>query len=77
LQAFENHRQTTGVVQKGHRQLNWVLCVHAGDDDLERLLTDRQGVLHHNSPSACSPKEENIAELRYAPVARCIPARPD
>jgi 2-polyprenyl-6-methoxyphenol hydroxylase-like FAD-dependent oxidoreductase len=49
---------------KGRRQLNWVWYVHASDDDLERLLTDRQGVLHHNSlPLGCAT-EKSVAELR-------------
>jgi 2-polyprenyl-6-methoxyphenol hydroxylase-like FAD-dependent oxidoreductase len=49
---------------EGHRQLNWVWYVHASDDELKRLLTDRQGVLHHNSLPLGAATEETIAELR-------------
>ena len=49
---------------EGRRQLNWVWYVPAGDDELKQLLTDRQGVLHHNSlPLGCAT-EESIAGLR-------------
>jgi 2-polyprenyl-6-methoxyphenol hydroxylase-like FAD-dependent oxidoreductase len=49
---------------EGHRQLNWVWYVQADDDELKQLLTDRQGVVHHNSlPLGCATKE-TIAELR-------------
>ena len=49
---------------EGHRQLNWVWYVHASDDELKQLLTDRQGVLHHNSLPLGGATEETIAELR-------------
>lgn len=49
---------------EGHRQLNWVWYVHASDDELKQLLTDRQGVLHHNSLPPGAATEESIAELR-------------
>jgi 2-polyprenyl-6-methoxyphenol hydroxylase-like FAD-dependent oxidoreductase len=49
---------------EGHRQLNWVWYVHASDDELKQLLTDRQGVLHHNSLPHGGATEEIIAELR-------------
>jgi 2-polyprenyl-6-methoxyphenol hydroxylase-like FAD-dependent oxidoreductase len=49
---------------EGRRQLNWVWYVPACDDELKQLLTDRQGVLHHNSlPLGCAT-EESIAGLR-------------
>jgi 2-polyprenyl-6-methoxyphenol hydroxylase-like FAD-dependent oxidoreductase len=49
---------------EGRRQLNWVWYVPAGDDELKQLLTDRQGVLHHNSlPLGCA-NGESIAGLR-------------
>src|ERR1700674_4591742 len=49
---------------EGHRQLNWVWYVHASDDELKQLLTDRQGVLHHNSLPLGGATEESIAALR-------------
>jgi 2-polyprenyl-6-methoxyphenol hydroxylase-like FAD-dependent oxidoreductase len=49
---------------EGHRQLNWVWYIHASDDELKQLLTDRQGRLHHNSLPIGGATEENIAELR-------------
>jgi 2-polyprenyl-6-methoxyphenol hydroxylase-like FAD-dependent oxidoreductase len=49
---------------EGHRQLNWVWYVAASDDELKQLLTDRQGVLHHNSLPLGGATEENIAALR-------------
>ena len=33
----------------GHRVINWVWYVHASEDELPGLLTDRQGRQHHNS----------------------------
>jgi 2-polyprenyl-6-methoxyphenol hydroxylase-like FAD-dependent oxidoreductase len=55
---------TKADTSEGRRQLNWVWYVHANDGDLERLLTDRQGILHHNSlPLGCAT-DENVAELR-------------
>ena len=49
---------------EGHRQLNWVWYVHASDDELKQLLTDRQGQLHHNSLPLGGATEQTIAELR-------------
>jgi 2-polyprenyl-6-methoxyphenol hydroxylase-like FAD-dependent oxidoreductase len=49
---------------EGHRQLNWVWYVHASDDELKQLLTDRQGRLHHNALPLGGATEETIAELR-------------
>jgi len=49
---------------EGRRQLNWVWYVAASDDELEQFLTDRQGVLHHNSLPHGGATEEIIAELR-------------
>jgi 2-polyprenyl-6-methoxyphenol hydroxylase-like FAD-dependent oxidoreductase len=49
---------------EGHRQLNWVWYVAAGDDELRQLLTDRQGVRHHNSLPLGGATAETIAELR-------------
>ena len=48
----------------GNRQLNWVWYVTVSDDELKQLLTDRQGVLHHNSLPLGGATEESIAELR-------------
>ena len=48
---------------EGHRQLNWVWYVAASDDELRQLLTDRHGVLHHNSLPLGGATEETIAEL--------------
>jgi 2-polyprenyl-6-methoxyphenol hydroxylase-like FAD-dependent oxidoreductase len=47
-----------------HRELNWVWYVHAGDVELEQLLTDRQGQLHHNSLPLGGATEQTIADLR-------------
>jgi 2-polyprenyl-6-methoxyphenol hydroxylase-like FAD-dependent oxidoreductase len=55
---------TKAETPEGRRQLNWVWYVHAPDDDLKRLLTDRQGVVHHNSLPLGYATEKNIAELR-------------
>src|ERR1700686_2055018 len=49
---------------EGHRLLNWVWYVHASDDELKQLLTDRQGILHHNSLPLGGATEESIAALR-------------
>jgi 2-polyprenyl-6-methoxyphenol hydroxylase-like FAD-dependent oxidoreductase len=49
---------------EGHRQLNWVWYVHASDEELKQLLTDRQGQLHHNSLPPGGATEQTTAELR-------------
>jgi 2-polyprenyl-6-methoxyphenol hydroxylase-like FAD-dependent oxidoreductase len=49
---------------EGHRQLNWVWYVHASDDELKQLLTDRQGQLHHNSLPLGGATEQTTAQLR-------------
>ncbi|MBX9661524.1 MAG: hypothetical protein K2X00_23440 [Nitrospiraceae bacterium] len=48
----------------GHRLLNWVWYVHADDDDLARLLTDRTGHRHHNSLPLGGASDETLAGLR-------------
>ena len=55
---------TKADTSEGHRQLNWVWYVHASDDELKQLLTDRQGQLHHNSLPLGGATEQTIAELR-------------
>lgn len=41
----------------GKRRLNWVWYVHAGQDDLDRLLVDRNGHRHHASlPQGLAPE---------------------
>jgi len=49
---------------EGHRQLNWVWYVHASDDELKQLLTDRQGQLHHISLPLGGATEQTTAQLR-------------
>ncbi len=51
-------------VSKGKRQLNWVWYVHAENDELNRLLTDWEGRLHHNSLPLGGATEDTIAGLR-------------
>jgi 2-polyprenyl-6-methoxyphenol hydroxylase-like FAD-dependent oxidoreductase len=55
---------TKADTSEGHRQLNWVWYIHASDDELKQLLTDRRGVLHHNSLPLGAATEESLAELR-------------
>jgi 2-polyprenyl-6-methoxyphenol hydroxylase-like FAD-dependent oxidoreductase len=55
---------TKADTSEGHRQLNWVWYVHASDDELKQLLTDRQGQLHRNSLPLGGATEQTIAELR-------------
>jgi len=55
---------TKADTSEGHRHLNWVWYVHASDDELKQLLTDRRGVLHHNSLPLGAATEESLAELR-------------
>jgi 2-polyprenyl-6-methoxyphenol hydroxylase-like FAD-dependent oxidoreductase len=55
---------TKADASEGHRQLNWVWYVHASDDELKKLLTDRQGVLHHNSLPLGGATEQTTAQLR-------------
>jgi 2-polyprenyl-6-methoxyphenol hydroxylase-like FAD-dependent oxidoreductase len=52
------------ATSEGHRQLNWVWYVHASDEELQQLLTDRQGQQHHNSLPLGGATEQTIAELR-------------
>jgi 2-polyprenyl-6-methoxyphenol hydroxylase-like FAD-dependent oxidoreductase len=49
---------------EGHRQLNWVWYVHATDDELKELLTDRQGQLHHNSLPIGGATVQTTVKLR-------------
>jgi 2-polyprenyl-6-methoxyphenol hydroxylase-like FAD-dependent oxidoreductase len=53
-----------GDVRPGHRLLNWVWYVHASDQELSRLLTDKTGRQHHNSLPLGMASEEALAELR-------------
>jgi 2-polyprenyl-6-methoxyphenol hydroxylase-like FAD-dependent oxidoreductase len=68
----------------GRRQINWVWYVHANDDDLKRLLTDRDGHQHRNSLPQGGTTDEAIAELRvlahrevHPRMAELIEATPD
>lgn len=47
----------------GSRLINWVWYRNVPEDELERLLTDRQGVRHPVSIGAGQVAEENLAEL--------------
>jgi 2-polyprenyl-6-methoxyphenol hydroxylase-like FAD-dependent oxidoreductase len=68
----------------GKRRLNWVWYVHADQEDLDRLLIDRNGQRHHGSlPQGLTP-EDTVRDLCrdadrevHATMAALVAATPD
>jgi hypothetical protein len=75
---------TPSTSTPGNRLLNWVWYVHAGQSELLRLLTDRNGAQHHNSLPQGGATDEALVSLRdlarrevHPRLAELVAATPD